>query len=145
MSRWPLPLMVRYWFCVDTGICVGSVSTEYQRAGPWSLMSVSSSSYSPSCQRAMSMCREKSQHALFSAASFHWSKPTSKLVPGSTRKWSTAETTRNRVSAPCPQPGRSVLTDHQWWLTDGGGSSGQRRSGSLVEVVGRFQAFLGSM
>lgn len=78
---------------------------------PLSLIRVSSSSYSPSCQRVMSKWREKSQHAVCSPISFHWSNTDSKLAPGSTRTWSTVGQTSMLLHLDFDG---SVLT-YYWW------------------------------
>lgn len=102
-------------------------------------MSVSSSSYSPSCQRVTSRCREKSQHARCSARSFHWSNADSRLAPGSTNTWSTD---RQESESLHLEPDGSVPTSYLWSPTDGGSSSKEGSSGSLVEVISWTHAFL---
>lgn len=111
---------------------------------PLSLTSVSSSSFRPSCQRVMSRCREKSQQALCSAVSFHWSNADSKLVPGSTSTCSTVNKISLLLTADL------ALIEEYWEvigkvLTDGGGSSRQGGSGSLVHAVCWSLAFLWSL
>lgn len=111
---------------------------------PLSLTSVSSSSFRPSCQRVMSRCREKSQQALCSAVSFHWSNADNKLVPGSTSTCSTVNTTSLLLTA-------DLAPIEEYWqvigkvLTDGGCSSRQGGSGSLVHAVCWSLAFLWSL
>lgn len=98
----------------------GETESEVFHSQPLSLTSASISSSSPSCQRVMSTCKEKSQQALCSAASFHSSNTNSKLFPGSTSTWSTVKQSHYRVQCCCcTETHRRMLTEHlggtDWW------------------------------